>query len=227
MSGSDGSCTEGSRDVSGHNCRSGDARPSLQRAECAPMTVELVGAGVGRTGTVSLKIALEWLLGQPAYHMAEIFSRPDDVAIWRRAADGDLPEWSELFAGYGSVLDWPAAAFFAEIAAAFPECPGSPLDTSRSPGVVAQRQRHDLRDPAAAPRTGHGGVARDVGRGHVRPLTRTSTTRRWPLPPTSDTSKRYAAPFPPTDSSNGSRPTAGARCATPFNSRCRTSPFPT
>ena len=143
---------------------------SLNGQSVRLMTVELVGAGVGRTGTVSLKIALERLLGQPAYHMSEVFSRPDHVAVWRRAADGDLPVWSELFAGYGSVLDWPAAAFFAEIAEAFPDAPGAPLDTGRSSDVVAQRQRHDLRDPAAAPRTRHGGVARDVGRGHVRPL---------------------------------------------------------
>lgn len=72
---------------------------------------------------MSLKVALERLLGQPAYHMSEVFSRPDHVTVWRRAANGDLPVWSELFAGYGSVLDWPAAAFFAEIAAAFPDAP--------------------------------------------------------------------------------------------------------
>ncbi len=73
--------------------------------------VRVVGAGLGRTGTVSLKIALERLLGGPCYHMSETFGRPEHIAVWRRAAQGSLPDWDELFDGFGSIIDWPAAAF--------------------------------------------------------------------------------------------------------------------
>jgi hypothetical protein len=87
------------------------------------MGIKLVGAGLGRTGTLSLKAALEVLLGEPTYHMREVFSRPDHVAAWRQAAAGELPVWEEFFSDFGAVVDWPAAAFYAEIAEAFPDAP--------------------------------------------------------------------------------------------------------
>ncbi len=52
------------------------------------MGLQVVGAGLGRTGTLSLKQALEQLLDGPCYHMMEVFGKPDAVATWQRAADG-------------------------------------------------------------------------------------------------------------------------------------------
>jgi hypothetical protein len=83
------------------------------------MTVRVVGAGLGRTGTSSLKIALERLLGGPCYHMAEVGQRPDDPDVWAAAYDGDLPDWSSFLADYRAVVDWPAAPFWAELADAY------------------------------------------------------------------------------------------------------------
>jgi hypothetical protein len=83
--------------------------------------LRVVGAGLGRTGTHSLKIALEKLLGAPCYHMVEVFKRPPDMDVWRAAANGKLPDWHKLFDGYAAVVDWPAAAFWSEIAEAFPD----------------------------------------------------------------------------------------------------------
>ncbi|MBV8982201.1 MAG: sulfotransferase family protein [Acidimicrobiia bacterium] len=85
------------------------------------MGLKVVGAGVGRTGTHSLKVALENLLGEPCYHMIEVFGHPDHVHQWHQAALGDMPDWDELFTGYGAAVDWPAAAFWEEQAAAFPD----------------------------------------------------------------------------------------------------------
>jgi hypothetical protein len=84
-------------------------------------SLRVVGAGLGRTGTHSLKIALEKLLGAPCYHMVEVFKRPPDMETWRAAANGKLPDWHKLFDGYAAVVDWPAAAFWSEIAEAFPD----------------------------------------------------------------------------------------------------------
>ena len=67
------------------------------------MAVRVVGAGVGRTGTLSLKTGLEQLLGQPCYHMLEIFGRPDHVPLWREAAEGENVDWAVLLDGYGAV----------------------------------------------------------------------------------------------------------------------------
>jgi hypothetical protein len=83
--------------------------------------LRVVGAGLGRTGTLSLKGALEKLLGKPCYHMMEVFTHPEHAPIWLAAARGKLPDWKQLFAGYAAAVDWPASAFWPEIAAAFPD----------------------------------------------------------------------------------------------------------
>ena len=85
------------------------------------MGLRVVGAGLGRTGTYSLKLALERLLGAPCYHMAEIFQRPQDIPIWHAAANGERVDWHALFADYAAAVDWPPAAFWPQIADAFPD----------------------------------------------------------------------------------------------------------
>ena len=87
--------------------------------------MRVVGAGLGRTGTNSLKVALEHLLGKPCYHMFEVLNRPDDVARWQAAIDGAPPDWGEFFDGWGAVVDWPASAFCAHCSAA--EARGKPI----------------------------------------------------------------------------------------------------
>jgi hypothetical protein len=85
------------------------------------MSLRVVGAGLGRTGTHSLQIALQQLLGAPCYHMVEVFSHPEQIEVWHRAVNGDLPEWSTFLSGYGATVDWPAAAFWQELTAANPD----------------------------------------------------------------------------------------------------------
>ncbi|CAN5725379.1 sulfotransferase family protein [soil metagenome] len=82
--------------------------------------MRVVGAGLGRTGTTSLQTALQRLLDGRCYHMGEVFGRPDDIPVWRRAAGGDLPDWDLLFADYVATVDWPAAAFWRELSAHHP-----------------------------------------------------------------------------------------------------------
>lgn len=78
----------------------------------------VVGAGLGRTGTNSLKLALERLLGRPCYHMTEVFERRPDVAVWQAAVRGDPVDWRTLLGEFGATVDWPACAFWEPIAAA-------------------------------------------------------------------------------------------------------------
>jgi hypothetical protein len=85
------------------------------------MALHVVGAGLGRTGTNSLKVALERLLGTPCYHMIEVFTHPEHIPVWHAAARGQIPDWHALFAGFGAAVDWPAAAFWPELSAAFPD----------------------------------------------------------------------------------------------------------
>lgn len=85
------------------------------------MSLRIVGAGLGRTGTLSLKVALERLLGAPCYHMMELFTHPEHAGIWRAAVGGAMTNWDQLFQGYAAAVDWPAAAFWPELSEAYPE----------------------------------------------------------------------------------------------------------
>jgi hypothetical protein len=85
------------------------------------MSLRIVGAGLGRTGTTSLKAALELLLDGRCYHMIEVFGNDDAVATWDRAVGGDLPDWDEFLGEYRATVDWPAAAFWRELSAAYPD----------------------------------------------------------------------------------------------------------
>ncbi|MDQ1373219.1 MAG: hypothetical protein QOJ09_557 [Actinomycetota bacterium] len=87
------------------------------------MSLQVIGAGVGRTGTNSLQVALQQLLGGPCYHMVEVFGRPDHVPMWRAAVDGDMPDWEVLFEGYVAEVDWPASAFWRPLSEKYPDAP--------------------------------------------------------------------------------------------------------
>ena len=85
------------------------------------MALKIVGTGFGRTGTLSLKIALERLGVGPCYHMMEVFPRPEHVAMWHRLAFEHRIDWDELFHGFHATVDWPSARWWREIAAHFPD----------------------------------------------------------------------------------------------------------
>ena len=84
-----------------------------------PLTV--VGAGVGRTGTTSLKIALERLLGRPCHHMYEMFTDPMEIPRWSAAIEGQPVDWTKMCSGFAAAVDWPAAAFWPELSIANPD----------------------------------------------------------------------------------------------------------
>lgn len=83
--------------------------------------LRVVGAGLPRTGTRSLKDALELLLGGRCYHMAEVFRNLEDVPTWRAAIRGDEVDWSTFPPDCVAAVDWPASAFWRELAEASPD----------------------------------------------------------------------------------------------------------
>ena len=85
------------------------------------MALEVVGAGVGRTGTHSLKLALEQLLGGPCHHMVEVLGSPEQAPGWIDAIEGRPVDWTTMLAGYVSLVDWPGCSFWPELSAANPE----------------------------------------------------------------------------------------------------------
>lgn len=85
------------------------------------MTLKIVGAGFGRTGTKSLKEALERLGFGPCYHMTELHHDPERLRFWREAADTGKTDWDALFDGYTACVDWPAARYWRELADFYPD----------------------------------------------------------------------------------------------------------
>ncbi len=84
------------------------------------MGLDVIGAGLGRNATMSMKFALEQLGFGPCYHMMELFrAAPTAIPQWLEAADG-RPDWDAIFAGYRSTCDYPAASYWRELAEYFP-----------------------------------------------------------------------------------------------------------
>ena len=85
------------------------------------MTLRVLGAGVGRTGTASLKMALERLLDGRCYHMLEVLERPEDDLFWRAAVEGERDDFASVLGDCAAAVDWPVAAFWRELARANPD----------------------------------------------------------------------------------------------------------
>ncbi|MDQ3247991.1 MAG: sulfotransferase family protein [Chloroflexota bacterium] len=85
------------------------------------MTLKIIGAGFGRTGTLSLKLALEALGYTKCYHMQEVFAHPSHVQTWTDAATGKPVDWDKLFTGYQATVDWPGCTFYRELMQHYPD----------------------------------------------------------------------------------------------------------
>lgn len=84
------------------------------------VSLQLIGAGLGRTGTLSLKLAIERLGVGRCYHAMELAANlRQDLPQWEAAIDG-RPDWDGLFAGYAATTDYPGCCFWMELAARFP-----------------------------------------------------------------------------------------------------------
>lgn len=85
------------------------------------MTLKVIGTGLGRTGTYSLRLALAELGLGPCYHMEEIIlNMATYLPRWQAAVAG-WPDWSSIFEGYNSAVDWPTASYYRELLATYPD----------------------------------------------------------------------------------------------------------
>ena len=84
------------------------------------MAVRIFGAGFGRTGTLSLKFALEQLGFDPCYHMMEVGKNDGHLETWRAIGRGEFPDWEAFFGPYQATVDWPSCNWWREQLAAFP-----------------------------------------------------------------------------------------------------------
>ena len=94
------------------------------------MPLKIVGSGLGRTGTKSMQTALNMLGVGPCHHMIEVMQLPESVPLWIEAGAG-RPDWDAIFKDYNSMVDYPGAAYWRELAAYYPDA--KVLHTQRDP----------------------------------------------------------------------------------------------
>jgi Sulfotransferase domain len=85
------------------------------------VALKVIGAGLGRTATFSMKFAMEHLGLGPCYHMAEVLARARrNIPLWLDVVAGK-PDWEAIFEGYQSTMDYPACSYWRELAEYYPE----------------------------------------------------------------------------------------------------------
>nr|WP_203863755.1 sulfotransferase family protein [Planobispora rosea] len=104
--------------------------------------MHVIGAGLGRTGTSSLKLALEKLGFAPCHHMFEVLGSKERMRRWTAVAQGGEPDWETVFRGYRACVDFPAAAYWRELAAHYPEA--KVILTLRDPGAWFESARKTI-----------------------------------------------------------------------------------
>jgi hypothetical protein len=85
--------------------------------------VQVIGAGFGRTGTMSLKAALEQIGFGPSFHMIDLVRDPAPLPYWRAAAAGETVDWEQALDGWQSTVDWPGCTFWEQMAETWPDAP--------------------------------------------------------------------------------------------------------
>ncbi len=138
------------------------------------MNLQVVGAGLGRTGTNSLKLALERLLGGRCYHMYEAAEHDEHTPLWQAAVRGERIDWDGLLGHYVASVDWPACAFWRELHEAnrgsfvLLSTRESPSSWWESMAKTIVPRVHEPADPATERR-----------RGMTRELLASTFTERW------------------------------------------------
>src|SRR5581483_4585989 len=86
--------------------------------------MKVIGAGLGRTGTTSIKVALQKLGFGPCLHMIDLLSGPAELSdAFREAYDGKPTDWKQVLGGWESTMDWPACSFYKQFMEVWPEAP--------------------------------------------------------------------------------------------------------
>jgi len=111
------------------------------------MTLKVIGSGLGRTGTMSLKLALEQLGFGPCHHMVEVFMNPQTVPLWVQGGKGP-GGWDAIYGGYQSTVDYPGARFWRELADHYPDA--KVLHSVRDPGRWFESTQETIFAPGQA-----------------------------------------------------------------------------
>lgn len=128
------------------------------------MTLKVIGSGLGRTGTLSTKLALEQLGFTRCHHMAEVFMNPTvQIPLWIAAGDGK-PDWEAIFDGCQAMVDHPGCAYWRELMDYYPDA--KVLHTVRDPDKWFDSTQATIFSPGSMDRFAEGPMALFMG--HIK-----------------------------------------------------------
>jgi hypothetical protein len=140
------------------------------------MALKVVGSGLGRTGTKSMQTALNMLGFGPCHHMVEVFAHPESMQLWVDAREG-RPNWDLIFKDYHSMVDYPGAAFWREIADHYPDA--KVLHTVRDPDAWFESTQATIFAPRGNTRRGGDSVQDRFFAAVMAPLQAHLDDRAW------------------------------------------------
>jgi hypothetical protein len=120
------------------------------------MALEIIGTGLGRTGTKSMQSALNRLGFGPCHHMVEVLTHPETMPLWIAASKGER-NWDRLFAGYRAMVDWPGVQYWRELIAYYPDA--KVLHTTRDADAWFESTQQSIFSPMSLERFKSGGQA--------------------------------------------------------------------
>ena len=112
------------------------------------MGLKVIGSGLGRTGTMSTKLALEQIGFTKCHHMVEVFMHPESLPLWIAAGEGK-PDWDAIFDGYQAMVDHPGCAYWRELMDFYPDA--KVLHTVRNPDKWFESTQATIFAPGRVP----------------------------------------------------------------------------
>ncbi|MGI5224579.1 sulfotransferase family protein [Actinoallomurus sp. CA-142502] len=119
--------------------------------------LDVIGVGFGRTGTLSLKSALERLGFGPCHHMTELLQNAEQISQWERVVREENPDWDAVYRGYRATVDWPGAHFWRQLSEHFPRA--MVILTVRDPRRWYESARESIYQASVGPAPADPGLA--------------------------------------------------------------------
>ncbi len=85
------------------------------------MSIKIIGAGLPRTGTNTLRESLEILGFSKTYHMKQLLVHPENLHYWTTLKATGTTNWDALYDGYEATVDFPCYPWYKEHMTQYPD----------------------------------------------------------------------------------------------------------
>ena len=85
------------------------------------MSLVVIGTGLSRTGTTTLRKVIEELGLGPCYNSTELFIRPRGIEFWEALEKGDKVDFEDFFKNYNAIIGFPCYIFHQQLKGKYPD----------------------------------------------------------------------------------------------------------